>query len=108
VKPQFLPLIGLYFLWHRKWRAIGWFMAGALLWLGLTLFLAGSREGVEAYVNVVQRSVSEGSNSLARLMPNWRFLAFVLFGGDALAVLWFTVGLSLATVVLLAWSVAAT
>ncbi|MBI2862551.1 MAG: DUF2029 domain-containing protein, partial [Chloroflexi bacterium] len=45
VKYYNLPLLLLFLVWQRRRRALSWFMAAGLFWLGLSIFLAGGVEG---------------------------------------------------------------
>jgi hypothetical protein len=58
VKPQFLPVLVAYLLWARQWRTLRWFAVGTLIWLSVTIALAGGTEGIRAYVTMIEGMAS--------------------------------------------------
>ncbi len=86
VKPQFLPLLVLYVLWQRRWRALAWFIAAGLLWLVLTVFLIGGTEGVFAHARMTLDNVLGPDAPVGvQNMVNWRALAVVWFGAGGVS-----------------------
>ena len=105
VRPQLILLLPLYFLWKRRWRVFGWFAAGGLISVALTVLLAGGVEVIVAYLRLLRNEFVQPDSDVAVLMVNWRALSLIWFRSSGPGLMGITtVILTLVTLGLVFWS----